>query len=238
MTKKFLSMAAIAMLCAACMTSCDDDDDDDDITTITFENFDLGDNEAKVGVSAQTENIFFKNDHRQSDYGEYNAGFTLSTMTDQTTAGPENQYSVYAKSGADGSKTFVIYNPSYGDPCDIYTKTDKTFKPVSVDVCLTTYTYLSAKNGDDFAKKFTDDDWFFATFTGYDVDNKETASIDVKLIDHGKWIDTWTRIDLAELGDVNKISIDFDGSDKSEWENESWLNTPAYIALDNLRVRF
>lgn len=232
MTKKILSLAAIAAICALSMTSCDDNDDDDDaITTVTFEEFGLSGDTAVVGVSATEKNITFDNYYDASQY--YNSGFTVSTMTDMETAGYMNQYSVYATSGAGNSTAFAIYNPCYYDSCFIKAKT--AFQPQSVDVCLTTYTYLSAKNGDDYAKKLGDDDWFFATFTGYDIAGKETGSVEVKLIDGDKWIDTWTTISLSDLGEgVNKIFISFDGSDKGDWG----LNTPAYIALDNLKVKF
>ncbi len=230
MTKKFLSMAAIAALCASCMTSCDDDDDDDAITTVTFEEIGLSGDTALVGVSATAKNITFDNYYDAAQY--YNSGFTVSTMTDMETAGYMNQYSVYATSGAGNSTAFAIYNPCYYDSCFIKAKT--AFEPKSVDVCLTTYTYLSAKNGDDYAKKFGNDDWFAATFTGYDEAGSEVGSVEVKLIDGESLMDSWTNVDLSELGKVNKIFISFDGSDKSY----GYLNTPAYIALDNLKVKF
>ncbi|MBE6339999.1 MAG: DUF4465 domain-containing protein [Bacteroidales bacterium] len=231
MTKKFLSMAAIAALCASCMTSCDDDDDDA-ITTITFEEFGLAKDSVSIGYDVTEKNITFDNFYSDDYYGmPYNSGFTLSSMTDMETAGYMNQYSVYATSGAGNSTAFVIYN-FCSDSCFIKAKT--AFEPKSVDVCLTTYTYLSAKNGDDYAKKFGNDDWFAATFTGYDESGSEVGSVEVKLIDGASWMDSWTNVDLSELGKVNKIFISFDGSDKGDWG----LNTPAYIALDNLKVKF
>ena len=232
MTKKILSMAAIAALCACGMTSCSDDDDDAATTTITFEEFGLSGDTAVINYSILVDNISFMNYFSTSEWGDYNSGFTLSTMTDMETAGYMNQYSVYATSGAGNSTAFVIYNISSYDSCFIKAKT--AFEPKSVDVCLTTYTYLSAKNGDDYAKKFGNDDWFAATFTGYDEAGSEVGSVEVKLIDGASWMDSWTNVDLSELGKVNKIFISFDGSDKGDWG----LNTPAYIALDNLKVQF
>ena len=228
MTKKILSLAAIAAICALSMASCDDNDDDDDaITTVTFEEFGLSGDTALVGVSATAKNITF--DNVKDEWGYY-YGFTVSTKTDMETAGYLNQYSVYATSGANNSSAFAIYY--HGDSCYIKSKT--AFEPVSVDVCLTTYTYLSAKNGDYYAKILGDDDWFAATFTGYDEAGSEVGSVEVKLIDGASWMDSWTNVDLSELGKVNKIFISFDGSDKGDWG----LNTPAYIALDNLKVKF
>ncbi|MBP5419788.1 MAG: DUF4465 domain-containing protein [Bacteroidales bacterium] len=231
MTKKFLSMAAIAALCASCMTSCDDDDDDA-ITTITFEEFGFSGDTAVINNSILVDNISFMNYFETSEWGDYNSGFTLSTMTDMETAGDMNQYSVYATSGAGNSTAFAIYNLCYYDSCFIKSKT--AFEPKSVEVCLTTYTYLAAKNGNAYCKALGDDDWFAATFTGYDEAGSEVGSVEVKLIDGASWMDSWTTIDLSELGKVNKIFISFDGSDKGDWG----LNTPAYIALDNLKVKF
>ena len=207
------------------MTSCDDNDDDDDaITTVTFEEFGLSGDTAVVGVSATAKNITF--DNVKDEWGYY-YGFTVSTKTDMKTAGYLNQYSVYATSGANNSSAFAIYYPAYGDSCYIKSKT--AFEPKSVDVCLTTYTYLSAKEGDGYCQKYDNEDWFTAVFTGFDESGEETGTVDVKLIDGSQWMDTWANVNIEELGKVNKILISFKSSDGG---------TPTYIALDNLKVKF
>ena len=45
-------------------------------------------------------------------------------------------------------------------------------------------------------------------------------------------VTTWRSWDLSALGKVNKIKIDFEGSDTGDWG----LNTPAYLCIDNVKV--
>ena len=226
MNKKVI-LAALFCCTVFGFTACDDDDDDDKTVTISFEDFNLDKDTVLLGQSATSHGITFENYYNESQ--SYNSGFTVSNMTDMETAGYLNQYSVYNKQ----STTFAIYNPSYYGNCYIKSaKESATFEPVSVEVCLTTYTYLSAKNGDGYSTPLAEDGWFAATFTGYDANDKVTGSVEVKLIDGTSWMDSWTKISLEELGDVNKILITFDGSDKGDWG----LNTPAYVAIDNFVV--
>ena len=88
-------------------------------------------------------------------------------------------------------------------------------------------------NGDASAKKFTEDDWFKLTITGYKGE-EETGKVDFYLAKDGNIVEDWTLFSLAGLGKVLKVTFDVDGTDKGDWG----LNTPGYFAYDDVAVRF
>jgi hypothetical protein len=96
-----------------------------------------------------------------------------------------------------------------------------------------TYTYLDMLNGSGFSKKFTTNDWFKVIITGY-LNKIKTASVECYLADfqNGKadLLNTWKKVDMSALGNVNHVTFTFDSSDKSG----EWLNTPAYVCIDNI----
>ena len=230
--KKKLLFALLACAAMPFATSCSDDDDNE--KTVTFELVDLGDNGY---VSAQDIKIYneivFKTD---TSYGSaYPMGFYVSSLTDKETEGYTNMYSVYNTAGNGGSKKFAIFN-TMSSPSDLaaieVVGADGAIHPKYAYFNLTTYTYLSAVNGDDFEPAFGDGDYFTVTLDGFRGGSK-TGSVDVNAIDYrnGKKVafTDWTFVDLSALGDVDAIKISMSGSQTGEWG----LNTPAYIAIDD-----
>lgn len=159
------------------------------------------------------------------------SGFACSNWKDKTNAQiTENQYSVYADGGANGSEKFAVSNGiSNFKFAEGVTKTIQ-----NVMVNNTTCAYFSIKNGDLFAKKFEAGDWFKLTFTGFDAQENKTGTTEFYLADfrNGKtYICTdWTKVELSSLGKVNKVEISLSSSDNSDFG----MNTPAYVCLDNL----
>ena len=116
----------------------------------------------------------------------------------------------------------------------------------SVYVCNTTYTYLVMKNGNSFTtdgKSLEEQNgWFKVVFIGFDDANKQTGSVDYYLANYASNQNTdlenairmgWNKVDLTNLGtDVSKVVINFEGSDTGDYG----LNTPTYVAIDNLDV--
>lgn len=118
----------------------------------------------------------------------------------------------------------------------------------SVWVCNTTYAYLVMKNGNDYTNGSLESHkgWFKVVFKALDVrgqlipdrrveyylanfdpEKKEVAGLENQIRD------TWSKVDLTPLGsDVAALLVNFEGSDTGA----NGLNTPAYVAIDNLEV--
>jgi hypothetical protein len=129
----------------------------------------------------------------------------------------------------------------------------------SVKATNTATTFYSLRDGDQFAKPFgkvfdenlgenggwvegSVPDWFKVTFTGYTGTSRTgtiTGQVDFYLADYqfsnpsqDYIIQEWTAIDLTALGEVGSIGLGFSSSDNGSWG----MNTPAYVALDDLVV--
>jgi len=164
------------------------------------------------------------------------SGFACSSLTDKTTPGYINQYSVYGNSGADGSKQFAVAcnDVTTGEASDFQFQDgmEKTIQSIMVNN--STYVYLTLKEGNPPAKAFEAGDWFKITFTGYNAQGAKTGEREFYLADfqNGKSYicSDWTKVELSSLGKVNKIEILLSSSDTGDWG----MNTPAYVCIDNL----
>lgn len=159
-------------------------------------------------------------------------GFACSSLTDTVSAGYANQYSVMAGAGANGSAQFAI---AYADGATLECPANEhgAFRAAQVWMTNSTYAYLAMRDGDSYTKAFGTDDWFKVTLTGY-LDENQTGSVDYYLADfrEGKTFLSaqWEKVDLSALGEVDKIVLTFDSSDKGEYG----MNNPAYVCIDNL----
>lgn len=175
-------------------------------------------------------------------------GVAYSGNCDMTVAGVSNQYSVYYKDpltslgGRNGSERFAIVycaenimGPDYTSAITFPTATEKTVDHLYVTN--STYAVLSMLNGDSFAKKFADGDWFKLTVTGYNKDGGQIGTVDFYLADYrnGKSdiIQQWTKLDLTSLGAVNKLTFTLSSSDTGTYG----MNTPAYFCMDDIAIR-
>jgi len=170
----------------------------------------------------------FKNSYNSAWFSW--SGFACSAKKDTKTAGWNNQYSVIAGSGAEGSKQFAL---AYGTAtllCD--SNSYGNFSIKSAMITNSTYAYLEVKNG-GYGKVFATGDWFKVTITGY-LNSIKTSSTDYYLADFrdGKAFiaNTWNKVDLTSLGKVDKVTFSFSSSDN----NDYGMKTPAYCCLDNI----
>ena len=175
--------------------------------------------------------VFFENAYN-ADYGSW-SGWAYSTTTDTETAGRGNQYSSYAGSAREGFVYAVTYAPS-----SVRLPTGWR-APIAVSVSNTTYAGLSMRDGDDFAKQFGPGDFFKLTLTGLDDDGQELGKVEAWLADFregtdpGYILESWLDIDLSSLGTgVAEIAFTLESTDNGAWG----MNTPAYIAVDNLAL--
>jgi len=208
---------------------------------ITFEELDPGQegywNGSDGSEGFSSGNAFFSNNFTDWGGGITSwSGFAYSNHSDRSTPGFGNQYSCYAGGGAGKSEMFAII--TIGDTL--------TFAiPERVDlisVSNSTYTALSMKNGDVFAKKFggedgSDPDFFHLIITGLDEAGQVMGTLTVALADFTSenasedYIsNSWTELPLFALGFVKKLAFSFDSSDKGDWG----INTPTYACIDNI----
>ena len=185
-----------------------------------------------------------------NSFSDFGGGFTAwegwaySNATDATTPGPGNQYSALAGGGAGGSANYgVAFTNTFVLDAPIVTLPVGTI-PLSLRATNTTYTGLSMRDGDAFAKKFggssgDDPDWFLLTITGLDAVNQPVGSVEFYLADYrfsdnaqDYILDDWTNASLASLAGAVKLSFALASSDVGTFG----MNTPAYFALDSLSV--
>ena len=104
----------------------------------------------------------------------------------------------------------------------------------------TTYSALSMRDGDGFAKKFggadgTESDFFRLTIHGY-AGGLSTGTVDFYLADfrfgdsgQDYIVDEWTFVDFSALGTVDELRFSFASSDVGAFG----INTPVYFAMDD-----
>lgn len=98
------------------------------------------------------------------------------------------------------------------------------------------YAYSSMNNGDGYAKKFGQDDWYKVTVKGMAADGT-SKSLDYYLADMRSEntadqyiLDKWTWLDLSSLGKVTELLFTLSSSDTGDYG----MNTPAYFAMDEV----
>ncbi len=167
-------------------------------------------------------------------------GFAYSRTSDVTTAGFGNEFSAFAGGGAGGSATYGLAFAGADAPrIDFDTPTILA----SAMFTNTTYTALSMRDGDSFAKQFggtdgTDPDFLRLTITGRDSSNSVTGVVEFLLADYSAddsaqdyIIDDWTKVLLGSLGAVSALEFSLTSSDVGPFG----ANTPLYFAVDNIQ---
>ena len=186
----------------------------------------------------------FNNDFTNEDGGLW-SGWTISSTTDTTTPGFTNQYSAITGLGADGSPTYAVAFPfdSAADPfhpADSFVNLASGTSPMSIQVTNTTYAYLSMLNGDSFEGKFGPGDFFLLTVAGYtgpEGTGTKVGEVDFYLANfmgsNDTIVNTWQTVNLSSL--AGAASLQF-GLESSMNDPIFGLDTPAYVAVDNLTV--
>jgi hypothetical protein len=250
--KKFLTIAVAALALAAC----NPEQDEPTPVVLDFESVPAS---SLAGPTAYGENLYegfegeqftsytdtatgltFGINESNGEYNFWNGGVAPSRWADSTTAGLANQCSVYAPGGQGSSQTFAVVNYSafenrggevyFADPT-----AEATFDHVWV--ANATYTALSMKNGDDYARRFEAGDWFLLTITARDKTGAETGTpvefylADLRTASSPGILDDWAKVDLTPLGQrVHSLEFTLSSSDTGEWG----MNTPGYFCFDNL----
>ncbi|MEM9418369.1 MAG: DUF4465 domain-containing protein [Planctomycetota bacterium] len=169
-------------------------------------------------------------------------GFSFSNVNNTATAGFGNQYAAFTGTDFSGTGNYAV---SFGASEQSYINLPDGQVFSSVYATATTYSALSMLNGDSFAKQFggvdgNDPDFFSVIFTGYDGEDANgniTGTVEFFLADYrfadnsqDFIIDTWELVDLTSLGDARSLGLSYTSSDVGGFG----INTPTYVALDNL----
>lgn len=168
-------------------------------------------------------------------------GWAISRDTDTTTPGFMNQYSAITGQGMDSSSNYAVFFSS--SPGIMELRNEAAGAPVpGFYITNTTYTYLSLRDGDQFAKKFggvtgDDPDFYVLTIKSYANGMISTDSVDFYLADYrfednsqDYIVDEWTYVDLSSLGNADSLWFKLNSSDTSSFG----FNTPAYFCVDNI----
>lgn len=239
--RTFLSLSLLLILLL--LNACKKDEPDID-TLIDFEDLTVNTegywNGSDGSGGFQEDNAFFPNTYSEFDGAGYWSGFAYSNNGDTVTAGLENQYSSYAGKGANNSTLFGIVYTFMADTLVF----EEPQVVTSLAVTNTTYTAISMREGDQFAKRFgggdgTDEDYFILRVTGIRETGDLAGYIDIYLADFrsqdpaGDYIaQAWTEVTgFEDMGTLKYLAFSFDSSDKGDLG----INTPTYACIDNIR---
>ena len=187
-----------------------------------------------------------------SSWGTYWSGFCasrVSDVADYTAEGTwtSHQFASMTGGGVSGKGTPYIvgyWNCTEGEaPTDpsltISLASGDPFTVNSVYVNNTTYAYYTMLDGSSYSKVFADGDWQTVSFYGVTTSGKIVGPVDYYLADYrdGKQEITkdWTLVDLSALnasGTLKYVYLQMASSDTGTWG----MNTPAYVALDRLKL--
>ncbi len=194
-----------------------------------------------------SQGVFFNNTYN-SNFGGFWNGWSYSNVVNTTTVGFTNQYAAFPGGGSNGAggvaagQKYAIASGSGG-----YFNLPTNTRLVSVDLSNATYAALSMQNGDSFAKKFggasgNDPDLFGVTLRGFDNiggTGNAIGSVNVNLGDfrftnnaQDYILNNWLNVDLASIAGARSVSLSFFSTDTGAFG----INTPTYLALDNLRI--
>ena len=236
--KKFFFLAAVALMSTAMLA--------DELSVATFENaayegtgiwtteedpYWYGYKDAIDGLSYWYGDDYYYQFMTYKDvqeYGTYYYDFVVSRDQANTSTGWAEPYRS-AKGGAYEGDNFAVWCMNFNgvDTVEFNSKIVPGFF-----VNNTAYAVNSMCNGDSFAKKFTADDWFKLTIHGV-KEGAEVGTVDVDLAKDGKYINEWTYVDLSTLDEIDGVFFTMSSSDSYEYEGETYMNTPAYFAMDN-----
>lgn len=199
---------------------------------------------------------FFLNSYDPT-FGSW-SGWSYSSVTDTSTYGFTNQFSAYTAGSfvpggveGDSSVYAVAFVPNDWvsgtfDPIPVEIVLEETFEWIVQGVYITNTTWAAKAmlHGDAFTKKFggpsgNDPDWFKLIITGYDDNNTPTGTVEFFFADYrfennhlDYVVKDWRWVDLATLGQVNKLSFYLESTDTGAYG----INTPAYFGLDRLTL--
>lgn len=217
-------------------------------TTENFDNFTLATESYDNGSAGGGAFVFgpISLDNSYDDTWGSWTGFSISNVTDNTTAGYANQYGVYTAAAYSGSNFAMFYS----------TGGIQTTAAVidSFKITNSTYAGISMRDGDAFSKQFgspngadgnpdgtNGEDFFKVWVICSNYDGTITDSVEFFLADYrfannndDYIVDSWENVDVSGFAfDVASINFRLESSDIGQWG----MNTPAYFAIDDVTYR-
>ena len=186
----------------------------------------------RLMVEENGETLSFSNTF-ENEFNSF-TGFAISDVANQTATGFENQFAAFPGSGSGGSDNYLI-----GFSFDGNANLAASRLLNSIDVTNTTFAALGIL-GDDGTP--TEDELPLEETNGFFEliiqGNNSAASlqqITVRLADYTEnndlLVDFWQTVDVSELQST-ELTFSFAGSDVGGFG----LNTPSYLALDNVTL--
>lgn len=175
----------------------------------------------------------------------FGPGWSYSRVNDPTTAGFTNSWAAITGTDVSGVGNYAMANSF--TPNGAVLNLPPGQAATWLQVTNSTYAYLSMIHGDMFAKQFggtsgDDPDFFKVVFTGFDRLNASGSRVgrvdfylaDFRFADNSLdyIVDVWTPVDLLPLANSRSIGISFESSDVGKFG----INTPAYVAIDELQL--
>lgn len=254
MNKTKLSICAIA-LASLGFVSCEKNDDPV-VITVKLNQTQIEYDEEGVWSDVATNNFVhsqgfvFKHEGSESPWGLIWQGFTPSRSADTTIytgEWPSHTFNVMTGGGMSGEGTpyFACFwdNTETEDraleqrSCHIcYTgggAEKLAFKPMSVYVNNSCYTYYTMRDGDNWTRKFEQGDYLELIAHGVHSDGTESQT-SIRLADcvgddASKWfVSEWTKFDLSALGEVTDVYFTMNSTDVGQWG----INTPTFFCID------
>lgn len=219
-------------------------------TVSTFEEIPLAPNSywngssEPLGSSFYSGNATFTNYYDTTYGGYWSSGFACSNIQDSTTAGMGNMYAAMAGSGYNEFSNYIVGEVdafNHVNPKITLNSPAKGKIVAGFFVTNATYSALSMKNGDGYAKKFggttgNDPDWFKLTIRKWYNGILTNDSIDFYLADFRSSnnsedyiVTNWRWVDLTSLGNVDSLQFMLTSSDTGEFG----INTPLFFCIDN-----
>ena len=238
--KKYLLAFAVLLMGTATFTSCGDDDDATPQTAVlTFE----GDKFSALIDNPQYNGpLLYKSDSYQwaddntglscnftlnGSWGQgwFYGGIAISNYVDADQTHNSYEYQL-AVPKSNGSKNFAVVQAGSAANEAILTFNDgKSHVIKGMQVCNTTYALYASWGG---IKAGLGNGYKFAVTVTAD----NGASKEIVLAENNTAIEDWTNVDLTSLGAVKKLTFTFSGTDSGTYG----LNTPAYVAIDNILI--
>ncbi len=234
--KKIYTLVATALVCSNLTAQ----------TVIDFENVVLNpetyDNGYAGASNFSMAGFTFSNIY-DAAWGSWN-GFSISNVTDNTTAGWGNQYSAFPGSGRN-SANYGVYYPEgtiQGNSSlaiDSFYITNTSFSAISMrdgdaygkifgSIYAADGTTVDGTNGEDFYRV-----WVIAEGYSGVKDSVEVYLADFRFANNSQdyIVDSWIKVDLSSFG-IYPYSISFriESSDVGAWG----INTPTYFAIDDV----
>ncbi len=156
--------------------------------------------------------------------GNWDSGTAISNYVDADIKEHGDYLHQLAVPFSNGSRNFAVV----WEGATIRFADDIAREVRSIDICPTTYLLNVMQNGNAFCKPLTESGTEFTIWVKADNGN----GIGYSIAYNGRIPTSWEKFELHTLGKVKSLTFSFSGSD----EGQFGLNTPRYMAIDNIVV--